>query len=123
MDCLGFVKSVYATLGKQRTIPSFSSRPEELERIDIRPFEECAVGDVLFFRQRDLPADTKRRQRVFTHVGVKYGDAEVAHLSQKEGLTVESLKQVLEERVLVSRENVGQVIWDEEQKAFVMPGC
>jgi cell wall-associated NlpC family hydrolase len=120
LDCLGFAKSVYAALGEQRSSPSFSSSPEFLRKIDLRPFEECAVGDIVFFRHKRLPRDAKRRARVFTHVGVKYGEAEVAHMTKKGGLSVEPLEDILQERVVVSRKNIDDIVWNDEKAAFVL---
>ena len=104
MDCLSFVIRVYETVGDARTIPRFSTTQENLAP-SVVPFAEMNVGDILLLkRKRIAPSDTKRINRIFTHLGIKYDDERVAHVSDK--LRVEPLKKLLQSHRLLVRETL-----------------
>lgn len=109
---------VYALLQTDHLIPRFSSTPEQLGAINLKTFHNAESGDLLLFRTKSIPKDVKRRQRVFTHVGLKYDEHNIAHMCDR-GLMVESIDVLLRGYIHLTRENIASVVWDDALQAYV----
>jgi len=117
---MSFTWRVYELMNDKRPVPYFSCSKEDLSTLHLPDFRSVSVGDIILLRKKKTSNHWKYRKRIFSHLGIKYSDTEIAHMP-REGAVIESFHEVLKRYIHITHEVIQGVTFDSIADSYIFP--
>lgn len=84
IDCGDFVRRIQNIINPEdpQIFPYFRSTKEEVEDFGMKKFINCEFGEIVLMTKINRSENNKNRKPFFSHVGIKFSETEIMHLSE-----------------------------------------